>query len=185
MNCFEKRGITSPKKLLNYFESNMKYGFKYFKNVFTDSQPDFQENMNRLYKLRIGENFLQSGYGVCWDFCECERLFFEYIGKEHKCFFVETILENGEGGPTHTFALFKENGKWCWFEFAWLAERGIHEFNTIEEAIEIIVKKLVKFCNEKICKVNVFRTEKAAKRMDAFEFVEHCLKGKLVFSRTF
>ena len=73
---FCKLGIETSKDLMNYFDKNMHYGFVYKKKVFTDNEPDFQKNMDKFYKLRVGEDFIKSGYGVCWDFCELEREFF-------------------------------------------------------------------------------------------------------------
>lgn len=105
---FEKYGVKTPEDLMNYFNANMKYGFVYKNKIFTDLEPDFQKNMDKFYKLRLKEDFLKHKYGVCWDFCEFEREFFESTGIEHRCFFIESFLKHENGGPTHTFALYKK-----------------------------------------------------------------------------
>ena len=177
---FKKYGIKSPQDLMKYFESNMKYGFVYHGKVFTDLEPDFQKNMDQFYKLRLGEDFIKNKYGVCWDFCELERAFFEYANIEHKCYFIESFINREEGGPTHTFALFKNQNKWCWFEYAWQFERGFHEYNSLDEALVDIVEKFKSFFNSQVYNVRVYETKKFTKRVDTFEFVEQCLQSKQI-----
>lgn len=181
MNCFERRGINLPNDLMNYFDKNMKYGFRYFNKTYSDLETDFQEKMNKFYKIRLGEDFLRSGYGVCWDFCELERLFFEKKGILHECYFVESILENGNGGPTHTFALFEQNGKWFWFEFAWFYHRGIHQYSSKIDAIKDVYQNFVNFYDLNFKEINIYKTQKVIKRLNAFEFVDLCLSGECIF----
>lgn len=175
---FAKYGIKTPEDLMNFFKSNMKYGFVYRNRVFTDLEPDFQKNMDKFYKLRLGENFIKNKYGVCWDFCELERTFFEYANIEHKCYFIESFINREQGGPTHTFALYKHKDKWLWFEYAWQYYRGIHEYNNIDKAIHDIVSKFKSFFNNQVYNIGLYETRKFTKRVDAFEFVEHCIKSK-------
>lgn len=178
--CFEKYGIKTPKDLMKYFEANMKYGFVYRNKVFTDLEPDFQANMDKLYKLRIGEDFLKNKYGVCWDFCECERSFFENANIEHRCFFIESFIKREEGGPTHTFALYRENGKWFWFEYSWQYYRGIHEYESVESALQDILKKFETFFDGKVFNLRMYEFPKFKRRVNTYEFVEHCINSKRV-----
>lgn len=179
---FKKYKIESPKDLMNFFEKNMKYGFKYRNQIFTEDNPDFQKEMDKVYKLRLGEDFIKSGYGVCWDFCELERLFFLSKNISHECYFLESFINREEGGPTHTFALFKQNNKWCWFEYSWFAERGIWEYNSHEEALKDIVKKFKEFCNQvgQVSNVGLYRTKKFNRRLNTYEFVEQCLNSEKI-----
>ena len=177
---FKKYGIKNPQDLMKYFESNMKYGFVYRGKIFTDLEPEFQINMDKLYKLRIGEDFIKNKYGVCWDFCELERSFFEYAKIEHKCYFIESFINRDEGGPTHTFALYKHRNKWYWFEYAWQYYRGIHEYNNLDEALQDIASKFKLFFNSQVDNVRLYETKKFTKRVNTFEFVEQCLNANRV-----
>ena len=177
---FNKLKVNSPRSLLDYFEKYMQYGFTFRNKKFTDLQPNFQENMNKLYKIRLGKDFIKSGYGVCWDFCELERDFFEIYNIEHVCYFIESYINRAEGGPTHTFAIFKQNDKWCWFEYSWLYYRGIWEYNSKEEALNDILKKFEKFYDRKLINIRIYKTQKVTKRLNAYEFVEHCVNGEQV-----
>lgn len=177
---FAKFGINNPESLMNFFQENLKYGFVYRKKVFTDLEPDFNENFDKFYKLRLGEDFIKNGYGVCWDFCEFERLFFQSLNIPHECYFIESFLNREEGGPTHTFALFKQNVKWCWFEYAWAFYCGIREYETKEEALKDVLCKFNNFFDRRFVDVRLYKTAKVTKRLDAFEFVEHCLNCEKV-----
>ena len=104
--------------------------------IFTDDEPNFQENMDKFYRIRLGKDFIKHKYGVCWGFCELERLFLFENNLEHECYFIESYTDDGKigGGATHTFVLYTENDKWYWFEFSWVCYRGIWEYNTKSNA---------------------------------------------------
>ena len=179
-NIFNKYNVKTPQELMKFFEDNMQYGFTYRNKVYTDLEPDFQENMDKFYKIRLGEDFIKSGYGVCWDFCELERKFFTENNIEHKCYFIESYINRKEGGPTHTFAIYKQNNKWYWFEYSWFYHRGIWEYSSIDEALQGILNKFDEFYNKKLINIGLYETEKVSKRLNVFEFVEHCLNGKKI-----
>ena len=97
---------------------------------------------------------------------------------EHECYFIESYINREEGGPTHTFALFKQNNKWYWFEYGWFYHRGIWEYSSKEEALKDIFSKFEHFYDNKLINIAMYKTSKVTKRLDAFEFVEHCLMGQ-------
>lgn len=99
---------------------------------------------------------------------------------EHECYFIESYINRAEGGPTHTFALYQQNDKWYWFEYAWLFYRGIWEYNSKEEALKDVLLKFEKFFDRKLLNIKVYKTDKVTKRLNSFEFVEHCLKGQKI-----
>ncbi len=176
---FSKYGIYTPQDLMDYLQSNMSYGFTYRGKVFTvEEDPEFQADMDRLYKIRLGEDFIKNKYGVCWDFCELEREFFIQAKIEHECFFIESFKNKGEDGPTHTFALFKKEDKWCWFEYSWGMYQGVWCYNTKEEALKDIMKKHYDFYNGQFNNLEIYKTKKVTKRLDTIEFVEHCIKSR-------
>ena len=174
---FEKYGITDLPRLLNFFMKNMKYGFTYGGKVFLEGK-DFEKSFDKLYRLRTGEKFIQNGYGVCWDFCEFERLFCSSKNIPHECYFFLSFFNRAEGGPTHTFLIFEQDNKWYWFEYAWGAYRGIWEYSSKEEALKDIMIKFCNYNNRPYQKVEAYKTSKAKSGLNSFEFVEHCLKGE-------
>ena len=177
---FNKLGIKTAQDLMKYFKDNLNYGFVYKNKIFTDLKPDFQKNMDKLYKIRLGLDFIKNKYGVCWDFCQLERFFFLQNNIEHTCYFIESYINCQKGGPTHTFALYQQNDKWYWFEYSWFYHRGIWEYSSKEEALKDILLKFEKFFGKKLFNIKMYKTDKVTKRLDAFQFVEHCLKGQKV-----
>lgn len=177
---FLKNNIKTPKDLLKYLSENMHYGFTYRNKVFSDNEEDFNDNMNKYYKLRLKENFVKNKYGVCWDFCEFERLFFEEMKIPHECYFYISFFSRSEGGPTHTFLLYEHNGKCYWFEYAWQKFRGIWEYKNKHEALVDILKKFSDNFNRKFENVEIYKIKKAKSRLNTYEFVNHCLSGEKI-----
>ncbi len=174
---FKKLDIKTPKELMQFLTNNYKYGFVYKNKIFTNTEPDFYKEFDKHYKIRLGEDFIKHKYGICWDFCELERLFFIKNNIEHECYFIESFINREEGGPTHSFALFKQKNKWFWFEYSWSINRGIWGYNSKEKAIQDILLKFEKYYNRKKENIRMYKTSKITKRLNSFEFVEHCLKG--------
>ena len=176
---FKKYNIKTPKQLFNFLCKNMKYGFTYRNNIFTEDNPNFDLEFDKYYKIRLGEDFVNSGYGVCWDFCELERQFFNLAKINHVCYFFEAFKSREEGGPTHTFALFEQKNKWFWFEYSWGIYRGIWEYNSREEALRDIYKKYSDFYQNKL-NIDIYKFDEVNKRLNSFEFVEHCHNGEMI-----
>ena len=124
--------------------------------------------------------FIKNKYGVCWDFCELERLFFLQRNIEHDCYFIESCVKGQNGGPTHTFALFKQNNKWYWFEYSWFYHRGIWEYDSKDAALKDILTKYEQFYDNNLVDVNLYKTNKVTKRLGVFEFVDHCTEGRKI-----
>lgn len=177
---FKRLDIRTPQDLMKFFESNLEYGFVYRNKIFTPMKPYFSTNMDKLYKIRLGEDLIKNKYGVCWDFCELERKFFLQNTIAHECFFIDSQNKENGATHTHTFALFKQNGKWYWFEYSWFYQRGIWEYATKEEALKDILLKYKKFHNDKLINIAIYKTKKVTKRLDVCEFMEHCVKGEKI-----
>ncbi len=177
---FKKYDIANMQQLMNFFQNNMKYGFTHKNRIYLEEGADFSSQMDKYYKLRIGEDFIKSGYGVCWDFCEFERSFCEQMNITHECYFFLSFLKGSECGPTHTFLIFEQNNKWYWFEYAWKQYRGIWEYPNKLETLNDILNKFCKYNDISYEKVEVYKTKKVKDRLNASEFIEHCLSGKKI-----
>ena len=46
--------------------------------------------------------------------------------------------------PMHTFLIYKSDNKWHYFEWADYANRGIHTFESLEDALDYQYKKYLK-----------------------------------------
>ena len=176
---FEDIKIKTPNELMDFLNKNIKYGFTYENKVFLEGE-DFGKQMDELYRLRTGEDLIKSGYGVCWDFCEFEREFFEEMKIPHETYFFLSFLSRSEGGPTHTFLLYSQDEKWFWFEYSWQAFRGIWKYDSKEDALADIMNKFCKYNNRPYHHVEVYKTDKAKAGLNTFEFVDHCMSGEKI-----
>lgn len=174
----EYKDIKTPNQLMKYLSKNFKYGFTYRNKVFTEDMPDFQAQMNQFYKLRTGNNFIKSGYGVCWDFCEFERTFFNQHNIPHECYFIFSFKNRKDGGPTHSFTLFEQKNKWFWFEYSWFPFRGIWEYSSKTDALKDIKTKFLQINNVK--SLEMYKIKKAKAGLNTATYIDHCLNGEKV-----
>lgn len=100
-------------------------------NIFDDK--DSEDKFNQVYYLLSPDELLNKKVGVCWDQVELERKLFNESNIECKTYFI--YLDDNNYLPSHTFLVFKNNGKFYWFEHSWYDYRGIYEYNTLNELL--------------------------------------------------
>lgn len=138
--------IDSPKKLLDFMNQNIKYGFvgrnrKLYFNLQSENSNDWYNEC----LVQTGEEVLKSKVGTCWDQVELERLWFEKRNYDIKTIFIWFEVDYENNYPTHTFLLYKEDSKWYWFEHAFEDYRGIHKFSSVEKAIKYVISKHLEY----------------------------------------
>ena len=103
--------------------------------------------------LKSAEQVKKDGSGNCHDQVMLELKELRAMGLKPKAAFVmEYNPKTYQGGTTHSFVYYKDNGKTKWFENAWGNKQGIHEFNSftdIKKEIERIHNKDDAFGNNK------------------------------------
>ena len=138
----EVNKITNPQELLEFMNNNIIYGFvgkngKKYTNPNSEEWDDwYQECM-----VQSGEEVIISGIGTCWDQVELERLWFEKSAYPFKTFFCWFEVNRENDLPTHTFLIYEDNNKYYWFEHSFGDYCGIHEYPSLELAIEDIKNK--------------------------------------------
>ena len=173
--------IKTPKEFLEYMNNNITYGFigkngKKYQNF--SSEEWFEEGI-----VQNGEEVLKSKIGTCYDQVELERLWFENHHFEVKTIFIWFEVDYENNYPTHTFLVYKENQKWYWFEHAFEDCRGIHEFESLEKAIQTVTSKQLEYAisigiakesDKKLIKS--YEYMKITKPMDIEEFLNHVIE---------
>lgn len=129
---FEK--IKTPQELLSYMAKNIKYGFIGRNNHkrYQWDDKDWGADFENEYYLQKPEDLVESGLGVCWDSAELEREWFSKHGYEAKVYFMWFKKEEDNDLPTHTFLVYKQGEKYYWFEHSASANRGIHEYDSLD-----------------------------------------------------
>ena len=143
----EYHKVSSPEKLLKFMDRYITYGLVDKNNkVYEWDMDDFQEACQNKWKFKSGIDIIKSGYGHCWDQVEIERDWFKKHNYEFKTLF---IYFESDLAPyvCHTYLVYKDKEKntWNWFEHADENNRGIHQYNTLEDAILAQKEAHIKF----------------------------------------
>ena len=178
--------IKTPPQLLQFLQDTMKYGFVADGKVYTKAE---RQQWVAHYKIRFGEDLIQAGYGACFDYAELQRSFFEKWGMEHECYFLRGYRakknKNAKTLPFHTFLIYKDGDKWKWFEYSFRTLRGIHEYQTKQQALADVVSKALEYHNCVQDKFDLYKYPKVTKNLTAIQFVKHCLRGERVALYTY
>lgn len=127
----------------NYEMNYMSYQLrnKYYQLDRIRGKSDF----DKYYRLLTPQEFIKYGGGVCWDYVVYQAYYFKkfYPGVKFYTFYHQTVHEDPNDAPTHSFMIFTINNKWYWFESSWKINMGIWEFNSLDEALNFIMDALI------------------------------------------
>ena len=181
--------IQTPDELLKYMNQNIAYGFvgkngKKYTDMFSEEWDDWYSQCF----VQNGEEVLKSKTGTCWDQVELERLWFERNGYTIHTFFMWFEVNKENNYPTHTFLIYESNNKYYWFENAFESERGIHEFNSLDEAIKCVKSKQIKYTKNNFPNSStddmeslvVYEYFKPANHIGVDEYLNHVTSTKYV-----
>lgn len=137
--------VNTPEELLEFMDS-IEYGFisDEGEKFSGDNPEEFSENI-MFWHLSSPERLLKTRIGHCFDQVELERLWFKSHGYIFKTFLTIFMIEEKNDYPTHTFLAYEDNSKWKLFEHADYFNRGICEYATLEELIEVVKKRQILF----------------------------------------
>ena len=181
--------IQTPDELLKYMNQNIVYGFvgkngKKYTDMFSKEWNDWYSQCF----VQNGEEVLESKIGTCWDQVELERLWFETNGYIVHTFFMWFEVNRENNYPTHTFLIYESNNKYYWFENAFESERGIHEFDSLDEAIKCVKSKQIKYTKNNFPNLSigdmeslaVYEYSKPANNIGVDKYLNHVTSTKYV-----
>lgn len=176
--------IKTPDQLLSFMNDSVEYGFV-DKNGKKYNDYNSDNWLDTCY-VQTGEEVLKSRIGTCWDQVELERLWFEKNNYEIKTVFICFEVDYKNDYPTHTFLLYKKDTKWYWFENAFEKYRGIHEYNSFEEAIDYVISKYLEYAvNNGIAKkedkklISSYEYTKLNESVGVKEYIKHVVNKKI------
>ena len=130
--------IQTPEELLEYMNENIRYGWLDDDN---NEHIDTMKQFRKLYRtLSIGE-MLVNKLGTCIEQTNLEMMVMDNLNIPYKAY----CLRSYEDDPRivepkmHCFLIYFQNGKCYHFEHSNPEERGIHEYNSEEEAMNAIL----------------------------------------------
>lgn len=131
--------INNPDELMDYMDINIKYGWiDKYGNKHVNNLKGFREN----YLISSINSVFTVGVGTCIEQAKVIKTFFDTIGLENKLFCYrgyETEENFDKDVRMHCFVLYKLNDNWYHFEHSNSQKRGIHKYDTLEDALETII----------------------------------------------
>ena len=168
--------LKTPEELMQFLQDKINYGFV-ADNV-TYKYPIKEEDIHQHYKIRLGEDLIDTGYGVCWDITELQRKFFENAGIKHECYFLQAYKKDNIARPihTHAFLIYHEDNQWKWFEYSFSQHRGIHEnYKTKQELLNDVATKFLAR-HERENYYDLHKYPRVTKALTANQFIKHCTR---------
>jgi len=177
----------NPQELLDFMSSNINYGYL-GKNgkVYRFGDKDFDKDWENQYILQNEQELLENLCGNCFDQVEFERKWFLKHNYEIKTFFEIVKLNYKNVYPTHSFLIFKKDDKWCWFENSDTDNRGIKEFNSIDELLKYQYSKYLmllekyNITNEEKGKIELYEFDTVEEHSTSSEYLDHVLSSKKI-----
>ncbi len=145
-------------------------------NIFKDDGTDSKELFYKNYHLLNPVDLINIKYGVCYDQVELERYYLDLENIKSDTYFI--IEYDNENSNTHTFIVVSENDKYYWFEYSWHFQRGIHEYNSLDDLLRDVKNRFS--MNGLYKDVRIFRYEKPAYGLGVVDFIDHCKCGKKI-----
>lgn len=181
------KSVNTPEELLNFMSKNINYGYL-GKNgkVYHYNDSDFNLDWFKQYILENSDDLLNNMCGNCWDQVEFEREWFTKNGYEFETIYKMVYLDYDNNYPTHSFLIYNDNGKWCWFENADFNNRGIHRFDTYNELINFQHKKYVDFLKtfnireDEIKKILTTKFNKPNEHISAKKYLDHVINSDII-----
>ena len=130
--------LTTPQQLLDYMKVNIQYGW-----IGTDNNKHFGnlKNFRKLYRTSSLKEITETGLGTCIESAIVAKAWLDSKNIENILFChrsYETEDNFDKEVKMHIIILFKDKNKWIHFEHSNRPKQGLHEYNSIENALDDI-----------------------------------------------
>lgn len=133
------------------------------------------DTFSNKFILQSPSEVIKNKVGVCWEQVELERYYFNSHNSNVKTYFI--VYDDGNKCPTHTFLTYEKNNKFYWFEHSWERFRGIHEYNSLNELLDDVKEKFIKYELSDKCVLKnlmLYEYKKPKYHISVQEFYNHC-----------
>ena len=144
---------------------------------------DLEYTFNKVYYIMSPEELLNKKIGVCWDQVELERKLFEESNIKNETYFI--YIDDKNNLPSHTFLVYYIDNKVYWFEHSWFDEKGIHEYNNLNDLLNDVEIKFIKSRENEVPKgldVFIYRYNKPNYNISCDEFYNYIFTQKKIFN---
>lgn len=169
-------------KIMDIMEQ-IEYGFldNNGNNIFDDLEVEY--TFNKIYYLMSPEELLKKKVGVCWDQVELERKLFEESNIKNETYFI--YIDDKNNLPSHTFLVYYVDNKVYWFEHSWFDEKGIHEYNNLNDLLNDVEIKFIKSRENEVpngLDVHIYKYNKPNYNISCDEFYNYIFTQKKIFN---
>lgn len=129
-----------------------------------------------LYRMQYTDEVKRHKNSICWDLCEVEREYFEK--RDFPFMTVFAVNMKMKRKPNHTFLVFKNNGKYYWFEASWEAMKGVREYDSLEELFDDFRDNFGDFVKGRTYEkkdIKFYRYKKPREKIGCNGFYIHCM----------
>lgn len=133
---FKFEDLKSYSQLMDYMDTNIEYGWI---DKFGEKHLNNLKNFREIYRISSIDEIIQMGLGTCIEQAKLIKYFFDKIGLENKLYCYrkfETEKNYDKQVKMHCFVLFFDKDNWYRFEHAIPDIRGIHKYDSLEDAIK-------------------------------------------------
>lgn len=144
---------------------------------------DLEYTFNKVYYIMSPEELLNKKIGVCWDQVELERKLFEESNIKNETYFI--YIDDKNNLPSHTFLVYYVDNKVYWFEHSWFDEKGIHEYNNLNDLLNDVEIKFIKSRENEVPKgldVHIYKYNKPNYNISCDEFYNYIFTQKKIFN---
>lgn len=166
--------IETPEQLYTYMKNNIHYGFisnkdlKPYVRKQLNNDPLYESLLFNTYYLQRPLELLKSGYGICYDQVELERLWFR--SHNYKVFTYYTPYHN------HVFLIYKDGSNYYSFERTIEKYNGIDQATSLDDAITIYKRKQLKYTS--IQDIALYPYENLTFGCSIYELIDEITKGE-------
>ncbi len=174
--------MNSVDKIMGIME-NIKYGFldSNGNNIFDEE--NVETLFSKVYYLMSPHETLNKKVGVCYDQVELERKLFEENGIRYETYFI--YIDDKRFLPSHTFLVYYMDNKVYWFEHSWYDEKGIYEYNNLNDLLNDVEIKFVKSRENEVINgldVYIYKYNKPSYNISCDEFFNYIFTQKKIFN---
>ncbi len=151
-------------------------------NKFHNSNTNAFQKAAKKWHVRTVEKILKDGIGHCYDFTEVERYWFKAKKYKFHTFWVCAHEEN-ESGFAHAYLVFQDklSQEWVHFEVSDFAFRGLHRYETLNEAITAQANHQIEMANKLFkpkdkYRIEVYEFEAPQTNLSYMEYIENATK---------
>lgn len=165
------------------FAARLLEDMKDFKVGYVDRKGSYYRNIDNTflenYYLQKPSDSMKTRIGLSFDQVEVERYILSKLDVSFRTYYL--LYQENVLGPAHSFLLYKDNNKYYWLENTWLKYRGVHEYNSKEEAFIDIANKFCKTINNfRKDRLKLYEYDKPRYGITYERYKNNAISGKII-----